>query len=174
VSTRRGRLGTVCARVAWPAWVPGPSTSPLERSMRTHFASGVIAGALALCLCQWLSQWWGADLVNVPSGDPQKWRVALMMALSSTASVVPGLCAGFIAGRRGFLVGALAGALGSFLYGAFLELMLVHSGALRLNTRTWTAVFIFPRIYSLGLIVTSAVGGGAGQVLRSNNRWRGP
>jgi hypothetical protein len=29
VVRRRGRLGTVCARVAWPAWVPGPSTSPL-------------------------------------------------------------------------------------------------------------------------------------------------
>ena len=25
----RGRWKTVCARVAWPAWVPGPSTSPL-------------------------------------------------------------------------------------------------------------------------------------------------
>ena len=29
---RRGRAKTVCARVAWPAWVPGPSTSPLGRS----------------------------------------------------------------------------------------------------------------------------------------------
>jgi hypothetical protein len=155
-------------------WVPGPSTSPLERSMRAHFVSGVIAGALALCVCQWLSQSWGANLVNVPSGDPEEWRVALLGALSSTASVVPGLCAGFISGRRGFLVGAFAGALGCLLYGAFVDLMLVHSGALRFNARTWTAVFIFPRIYSLGLIVTSAVGGGAGQMLRSNNRWRGP
>ena len=29
---RRGRLGTVCARVAWPAWSCGPSTSPLDAS----------------------------------------------------------------------------------------------------------------------------------------------
>jgi hypothetical protein len=26
----RGRLRTVCARVAWPAWSCGPSTSPLD------------------------------------------------------------------------------------------------------------------------------------------------
>ena len=164
----------LCARGSNRALLCGPSTSPLERSMGNRFVSGVVAGALALCLCQWLYQWWGGDIINVASGDPQKWRVALTVALSMTATVLPGLCAGFISGRRGFLVGAMAGALGSFLYGAFEELMLVHSGALKLNARTWPAVFIFPTIYSFGLIVTSAVGGGAGQLLRSNNRWRGP
>ena len=96
------------------------------------------------------------------------------MALASIASVLPGLVAGFISGSRGFLAGAVAGALGSFLYGAFFELIQVHSGDLKLNARTWTILFIFPTIYSVGLIVTSAVGGGAGQLLRSNNRWRGP
>jgi hypothetical protein len=30
VDGRRGRLGTVCARVACPAWSSGPSTSPLD------------------------------------------------------------------------------------------------------------------------------------------------
>jgi hypothetical protein len=142
--------------------------------MRSHFVSGPIAGALALCLCQFFSQWWGASIVNVPSGDPEKWRVALMMALASIASVLPGVIAGFISAQRGFLVGAVAGALGSFLYGVYFEGMLFYSGALKLNVRTWTAVFIFPTIYAVGLIVTCAVGGGAGQMLRSNNRWRGP
>jgi hypothetical protein len=142
--------------------------------MRSHFVSGAIAGALALCLCQFLSQWWGASIVNVPSSDPEKWRVALMMALASIASVVPGVIAGFISAKRGFVVGAVAGALGSFLYGIYFEGMQFYSGALKLNVRTWTAVFIFPAIYAVGLIITSAVGGGAGQLLRSNNRWRGP
>ena len=31
---RRGRLGTVCARVAFLAWSSGPSTSPLDLDMR--------------------------------------------------------------------------------------------------------------------------------------------
>jgi fructose-specific phosphotransferase system IIC component len=97
-----------------------------------------------------------------------------MLALASISSVLPGLIAGFISGKRGFLVGAVAGALGSFLYGVYIEGMQFHSGALKPNARTWTAVFIFPTIYAAGLIITSAVGGGAGQLLRSNNRWRGP
>jgi hypothetical protein len=89
----------------------------------------------------------------------------------SLAGSVPG----FISGRRGFLVGALAGALGGILYGAFLELMQVHSGDLKLNVRTWTALLlVFPMIKSAGVIISSAVAGGAGQLLRSNNRWRGP
>jgi hypothetical protein len=142
--------------------------------MQSHFVSGVITGALALCLCQFLSQWWGGSLVNVISGDPEKWRVASMVAMASIASVLPGLIAGFISGRSGFIVGAIAGALGSFLYGAYVEGMQFLSGALKLNARTWVVVFIFPTIYAVGLIITSAVGGGAGQLLRSNNRWRGP
>jgi hypothetical protein len=142
--------------------------------MRSRFVFGVIAGALALCLCQWLSRLWEGAIINVPSGDPEKWRVALTVALSCVALVLPGVCAGFISGRRGFLVGAMSGVLGSFLFGAFEELMLVHTGVLKLNADTWTAVFIFPTIYSLGIVVTSVVGGGAGELLRSNNRWRGP
>ena len=142
--------------------------------MNNRFVLGVVAGALALCVCQFFSQWWGGEILYVTSGDPGKWRAAVTVALASIASVLPGLVAGFISGRRGFIVGAVAGALGSFLYGIYFELMQVHSGALRLNAHNWTAVFIFPTIYSVGLIVTSAVGGGAGELLRSNNRWRGP
>jgi hypothetical protein len=141
--------------------------------MRSRFVLGVVAGALALCLCQWL-EFWGGYIVYVPSGDPQTWRVALYGAVASVATVFPGLLAGFISGRRGFLVGTLVGALGSLLYGIFFELMQVHSGLIKLNARTWTVLFSFPMIYCAGLIVSSAVAGCAGQLLRSNNRWRGP
>ncbi len=164
----------MCTRGSDRALARGPSTSPLERSMRSHFVSGVILGALALCLCQFLSQWWGGSIVNVASGDPEKWRVALMVALASIASVLPGLIAGFISGKRGFIVGAAAGSLGSFIYGVYFEGLQFLSGALKLNVHTWAAVFIFPTIYAAGLVVTSAVGGSAGQLLRSNNRWRDP
>jgi hypothetical protein len=142
--------------------------------MDKHFVSGVVAGAVTLGVCQWLSRWWVAELINVSSGDWHNWRFALAFALSSTALVLPGLCAGLVSGRWGFLAGALAGVLGSVLYGVFDELMQVHAGALKLNARNWTAVFNFPTIYSVGLMVSAAVGGGAGQLLRSNNRWRGP
>ena len=154
-------------------WVPGPSTSPLERSMDKRFVSGVVAGALALCLCQWL-QHWGGYIVYVPSGELLTWRVALYDALVSATMVFPGLVAGFISARRGFLVGALVGVLGSFLSGVFFELTQVHSGLIKLNARTWTIFFGFPMIYVLGQTITSTVAGGAGQLLRSNNRWRGP
>src|SRR5262249_16382662 len=136
VCPRRGR-GRDCAPAALDrALLGGPSTSPLERSMRSHFVSGAIAGALALCLCQFLSQWWGGSIVNVASGAPEKWRVALIVALASIASVLPGLIAGFISGKHGFVVGAVAGALGSFLYGVYFECMQFYSGALKLNART--------------------------------------
>ena len=142
--------------------------------MDKRFVSGVVVGALALCLCQLFSRWWVAELINGSTGDWRSWRFALAFALSSTASVLPGLCAGVISGRRGFLAGVLAGALGSVLYGVYDELMQVHAGAFKLNSRTWTAVFIFPTIYAAGLMISSAVGGAAGQMLRSNNRWRRP
>ena len=141
--------------------------------MDKRFVSGVVAGALALCLCQWL-QYWGGYIVYVPSEDIPTWRVALYGAVASVATIFPGLLAGFISGRRGFLVGALVGALGSLLYGGLFELIQVHSGAIKLNARTWTVLFSFPTIYAAGLIISTAAAGGAGQLLRSNNRWRGP
>jgi hypothetical protein len=150
------------------------SARTLERSMCSRFVLGVVAGALALCLCQWL-EYWGGYILYVPSGDlPGRGATALYFALSSVATVFPGLCAGFISGRRGFLVGALAGGLGSFLYGALFELVQVHAGLIKLNARTWTILFNFPTISAVGLMISSAVAGGAGQLLRSNNRWRGP
>jgi hypothetical protein len=141
--------------------------------MHKHFVLGVVAGAVTLCVCQWLSIRWVAELINV-SPDFPGWRFGLAFVVSSTASVLPGLCAGFVSGRRGFLAGVLAGALGSVLYGIFSELMQVHSGAIKLNARTWHVLFHYPTIYVYGLVITSAVSGGAGQLLRSNNRWRGP
>jgi uncharacterized membrane protein YeaQ/YmgE (transglycosylase-associated protein family) len=91
--------------------------------------------------------------------------------LFGIAFVLPGVCAGFISGRRGFLVGALVGLVGSFLYGALFELMQVHSGAVKFR---WAAVLIAPAISGISLIIISAVSGGAGELLRSNNRWRVP
>jgi hypothetical protein len=59
--------------------------------------------------------------------------VALGLMLESSASVLPGICAELISGRRGFLVGAATGVFGSLLYGTFFELVQVHAGALKLN-----------------------------------------
>jgi len=69
---RRGRLGTVCARGAHPAWSSGPSTSPLESaakkspegesSMRRAIAKTLrLAASLvrARALCNVVSGWFG-------------------------------------------------------------------------------------------------------------------
>jgi hypothetical protein len=141
--------------------------------MHKHFAFGVLGGAVTLCACQWFSTRWVAELINTAPDFPG-WRFGLAFAASSAAAVLPGLLAGFISGRRGFLAGALAGALGSVLYGVFSELVQVHLGSIKLNARTWPVLFNYPTIYVYGLVITAAVGGGAGQLLRSNNRWRGP
>ncbi len=49
VVMRRGCRKTVCARGAWPAWVPGPSTSSLERTMAGVLSFSVARSALT-CL----------------------------------------------------------------------------------------------------------------------------
>jgi MFS family permease len=142
--------------------------------MDTRIIFGVLSGTLALGICQYFSQYWVAVLLNSTGGDLHNWRAALAWTLGGIASVLPGFFAGFFSGRRGFLVGAVVGVLGSFLYGIFVEPTQVHAGALKLNAHTWTAVFIFPTIYGLGLTLTSAVGGAAGQLLRSNPRLERP
>jgi hypothetical protein len=45
--------------------------------MRSRFVLGVVAGALALCPCQWL-QFWGGWILNVPAWVPEAWRFALL------------------------------------------------------------------------------------------------
>ena len=135
--------------------------------MRSRLLVAVTSGAVVLCISQWLAERWSAGLLNVPSGIPPTWHVALTVVLTSCAGVLPGLCAGFISRARGFVVGALAGAVGSLLYGTVQSALLVHAGALR---HTQSAMFTFFGIYGIGLILTSAVGGGAGELLRSNNR----
>jgi hypothetical protein len=57
----------------------------------------------------------------------------------------------------------------AFCTGSFV----VYPGALRLGTHSLIATLIFP-FYSVGLVITSSVGGAAGQLLRSNYRWSGP
>ena len=37
MATRRGRVGRLCARVAWWTLLGGPSTSPLESATKTYF-----------------------------------------------------------------------------------------------------------------------------------------
>ena len=156
-----------------------PRLEPLDRSMRSRLLLGAILGTLAFVLCQYFAcYWWAPVLVNASFGypTPHKWGAALGAlgsALFCISMVLPGFCAGLIAGRRGFLVGALVGVLGSFLYGALFEFLQFHYGVLKLNARTWTVIFSFPTIQGIGLVITSAVGGGAGELLRSNNRWRG-
>jgi uncharacterized membrane protein YeaQ/YmgE (transglycosylase-associated protein family) len=160
--------------------VGGGSSATLERSMCNRFLLGAILGTLAFVLCQYfVSHWWAPFLINASFGypTPHKWAAALGVlgsALFGISMVLPGVCAGLISGRRGFLVRALVGVVGSFFYGALSASLQFHSGALTFNARTWTAVFIFPTIYGLGSVVTSAVGGAAGQLLRSNQRLERP
>jgi hypothetical protein len=148
--------------------------------MRSRFLLGAIVGTLTFVLCQhFISHWLAPVLMNASVGYPRpfKWGAALGAlgdASYCISLVLPGVCAGFISGRRGFLVGALVDVAGSILYGAFFELLQIHAGTLRLNGRNWTAVFIFPALSGISSVITSAVGGGAGELLRSNNRWRGP
>jgi MFS family permease len=141
--------------------------------MRKHFLSGAIFGTLVFVLCQYfISSWWAPTLINWSSGypAPHKWGAALGVlgnALFSIAAVLPGLCGGFIAGRRGLLVGAVIGVLGCFLWGALLAALQFHSGALKFNAHTWAAVFIFPTVEGIGSVITCAVCGAAGELLRS-------
>src|SRR5215467_5747585 len=112
--------------------------------MRNRFLLGAIVGTLAFVLCQhFLARWWAPALINASfvNPSPHKWSPALGAlgdALFGISFVLPGVCAGFISGRRGFLVGALVGVVGSFLCGALYELLQAHSGAVRFK---WTAVF---------------------------------
>jgi len=146
--------------------------------MRSRVLLGATVGALVLVLSQhFIYHWWAPVLINASVGypTPHKWAAALGAlgdALFSICMVLPGLCAGFISGRRGFLVGALVGVVGTVLYAALFEFLQFHSGLIQFTARTWTVVFSIPITEGIGLMITSTIGGGAGKLLRSNSRWR--
>jgi len=169
----------VCTRGSNRAAAAGPSTSPLERSMRNRFLLGAIVGTVVFVLCQhFLSHWLAPVLINASVGYPRPFRWGTVLGalggvLDCISMLLPGVCAGFISGRRGFLVGAVVGLVGIFIYGAIFEFLQIHSGLIRLNARTWPVLFTIP-IFGIGQVITSTVAGGAGELLRSNHRWRVP
>jgi hypothetical protein len=127
--------------------------------MGPRFLIAIGAGVAVACLTQWailpVMNWvWPSP---APS-DHIFWRAFIVNILHPLASVVPGFCAGWISGRRGLLIGGLTGMLGGAAYAVFFP-------------KAVLAVF-----WSIGpgLILTCAAGGAAAEVLRSNNRWRGP
>src|SRR5207237_5613520 len=87
---RRGRLGTVCARGACPAWSSGPSTSPLGGSMGGPNAIGFVAmavgllGALALTV--------GGLLRLVRPLAQVAGRLLTCSAVGGALAVIVGLC----------------------------------------------------------------------------------
>jgi hypothetical protein len=120
----------------------------------------IAVGIAVVCFTQWSvlpAMTWLLPLPT-PAGSHVFWPALIVNALQPLASVVPGFCAGWISWRRGLLIGALTGLLGSAAYGV-------------LFTAAGLGWF-----WSIGpgLILTCGAGGAAAEVLRSNNRWRGP
>ena len=90
---RRGRLGTVCARVACPAWSSGPSTSPLD-SMRKRRRSASILGlvlavmAIALTACESMGGEMAGSFYSVQLKEPIPSSACIELA-RQIAAVLP-------------------------------------------------------------------------------------
>lgn len=130
--------------------------------MTPHILKVVVGAALYFVLA--LSVY-GLSVVAFPkSGSPiPLWFASAQVLLEASASVAPGLLVGWLARDRGFLLGAMSGALGAILGNiAQLNLWGVQPFAefsLRLGVGAISVV--------LAALVTNAVGGVAGAALRN-------
>jgi hypothetical protein len=98
----------------------------------------------------------------------------IMDILLAGTPLLPGFCAGYLAGRRGILVGALTGILGSITYSVLFILFHLHFSHL---SRFFTDVGapMWFQMFGLGLTISCVAGGALGELLRSNNRvWTPP
>jgi hypothetical protein len=86
--------------------------------------------------------------------------------------LLPGFCAGYLAGGHGILVGALTGMLGSITYSALFILFRLHFSHLS-HFLTDVGAPMWFQMFGLGLTISCAAGGALGEVLRSNKRRSG-
>jgi len=112
----------------------------------------------------WLTQWGKPHLMG---------SLRMMDVFIPIVQLLPGFCAGIIAGRRGILLGALTGFIGGATYSTFLFIFRAHVPAMDRFFSSLGAPLWF-QFFSFGLIITCAAGGAVGELLHSNNRWRGP
>jgi hypothetical protein len=151
----------------------GRSGSSLERSMRRTSLIAVGTGIVVL----WLTQWGQVPAIDVlppsPTAPFPYLSVMLLDLLLAAASLLPGFCAGLIAGRRGILLGTLTGLIGSLTYSV------LFMGARLYSLHSWHAftlstAFLWFWSAGPGLTLKCAAGGAAGEVLRSNKRLERP
>jgi hypothetical protein len=163
----------VCTRGSNRALLGGPSTSPLERSMRHRSLIAVCIGIAVL----WLTQWGGPKVFTLLASSSRTNFAFLpataLAVLLAVVSLLPGFCAGAIAGRRGIVLGALTGLIGGLTYCVLFSMFKPHFSHL---SHFFSAIGLPEWFWSFvpGLIITCAAGGATGELLRSNNRWRRP
>jgi hypothetical protein len=136
-----------------------PLSFTARAQMRHRFVL-TLGALIATTLLQWY--------LNMPAPWPiPQWTSQLGPLIGGLKEVIPGALIGFVAGRHGLLFGAIVGFIGRLAVtvpvylkdqaGSSTSLILLHTA-----------------IAALGFAVVAAAAGGAGQLLRSNNRWRGP
>ena len=151
----------------------GPSTSPLERSMHRRSFIAVGVGVAVLWLTQWAKPHLMESLLPAPTQNFPLLPAVAMDVFLPVVQLLPGFCAGVISGRRGILLGALTGFIGSATYSALFILFRLHFSHLD-HFFTSVGAPMWFQIFGLGLTISCAAGGAVGELLRSNNRWRGP
>jgi hypothetical protein len=118
----------------------------------------------------WLTQWRQSDLLRLlapmlKAPPVPLWPAMALNVLFAVVALLPGFCAGWIAGERGILVGLLTGFIGSLGFSVLSALMQYPFGALDAGSMlVWFAG------WGLGLTLTCAAGGATGQLLRRSKR----
>lgn len=141
--------------------------------MRNRLLGAVGCGTVVLCLSQWVMETRAYVIVNGPSNTPSEAQLAALALLTSLAAIAPGLCAGLVSGTRGILAGALTGLVGIVVYSFARFFLLIQHSTFHLTHRALVPL-LFIVIWVLPSLVYCTAGGAMGELLRSNNRWRGP
>jgi hypothetical protein len=171
---RGGTQSILRARRACPARVPGPSTSPLERSMARQQApvAAVILG-VALAIGLRYSREGLAHLIGPTYGGVLPNWVPLSAApIQVLVLLAPGFFSGWIASRRELLCGFLTGLLGAVLYQMLTESYVPETIVRGASDVLFRISWLLSTGVSSGLFAAAAAG--TAQLLRSNNPWRGP
>jgi|SRR5579862_98835 len=131
----------------------------------------VAAGTAVLCITQWGVRR-AYDAVDPTSHGSLILTGILLDLLFAPPLLLPGLCAGWIAQRRGTLIGCLVGLIGSLTYSVISMAIALGEHHRLSHLRPSNALTWFWAAAASSILFNS-VAGAAGQLLRSNNRWRG-